>query len=524
VNGTLFFTASDGMNGTELWKSDGTDVGTVLVQDVNPGASSSTPNGLTNVNGTLFFSANTAANGFELWKSNGTTAGTVLVKDINPGAGSGFPRSLTNVSGTLFFSAATSAAGTELWKSDGTAAGTVMVKDINPGAASAFNFPFTPFVTVNGTAFFAASTSTGTELWKSDGTAAGTVIVKDIAPGAGSSSPSNLIGINGTLFFTAFSTGFGTELWKSDGTDAGTVMVKDIYTGPFYSAPANLTNVSGTLFFTASSPVGVELWKSDGTAAGTVLVADLFPGNVSSTPMSLTAFNGRLLFNGFNGINGNELWTSDGTAAGTVLVKDIYRGLFGSIYPGNAQLSQVMIALSHSAALAASDGFTGLELWKTNGVGVGTMLVQDIFAGPASSTPQLFMQAANQVFFVASDLTHGAELWAAPLAALDVSLEEQIDELLVLLNDPALQSLTSLSAQLTTARIEVGNENIAGQFVAARAHLTNFIKEVQGLVDHGRITAAQAQPLLDGADAILEQIEGNHPKTARTDQSDESDL
>src|SRR5262249_28722247 len=148
---------------------------------------------------------------------------------------------------------------------------------------------------------------------------------------------------------------------------------------------------------------GVELWKSDGTAAGTVLVADLFPGVISSNPISLTAFNGKLLFNGFNGINGNELWISDGTPGGTMLVKDVFRGPFGSIYPGNAQLRQVMIALSRSAALAASDGFTGLELWKTNGVVTGTMLVQDIFEGPASSTPQLFVQAANQVFFAAND-------------------------------------------------------------------------------------------------------------------------
>jgi ELWxxDGT repeat protein len=79
-----------------------------------------------------------------------------------------------------------------------------------------------------------------------------------------------------------------------------------------------------------------------------------------------------------------------------------------------------MIALSRSAALAASDGFTGLELWKTNGTGVGTMLVHDIFAGPASSTPQQFVQAAIQVFFIAGDLAHGIELWAVPLAALDV--------------------------------------------------------------------------------------------------------
>jgi ELWxxDGT repeat protein len=77
IGSRVFFSAHYGQ---ELWTSDGTAAGTMMVKDINPGAGGSSRGTLTNFNGTLYFSANDGTHGFELWKSDGTAAGTTMVK------------------------------------------------------------------------------------------------------------------------------------------------------------------------------------------------------------------------------------------------------------------------------------------------------------------------------------------------------------------------------------------------------------------------------------------------------------
>ncbi|MBD0258471.1 MAG: hypothetical protein ICV83_22365, partial [Cytophagales bacterium] len=125
VNGVLYFAADNGTIGGELFKSDGTAAGTLLVKDLNPGTFGSNPTGFAGVNGVVYFAATDALGGRELYKTNGTAAGTVRVKDIRPGAGSSSPADLVALNGTLYFSADDGTGGRELWKSNGTAAGTV---------------------------------------------------------------------------------------------------------------------------------------------------------------------------------------------------------------------------------------------------------------------------------------------------------------------------------------------------------------------------------------------------------------
>jgi ELWxxDGT repeat protein len=402
VNGTLFFAAfDDGVHGRELWKSDGTEQGTVMVKDIYAGTEGSYPNKLTNVNGTLYFTASDGVHGYELWKSDGTAAGTVMVKDIYAGTEHSSPSSLTNVNGTLFFTCDDKVHGTELWKSDGTEQGTVMVKDIHAGTG--YSLP-SYLTNVNGTLFFTVNDEVhGTELWKSDGTAAGTVMVKDIYAGTGHSSPSYLANVNGALFFTANDGIHGTEIWKSDGTEQGTVMVKDISAGS--SSPSNLTNVDATLFFTANDGShGTELWKSDGTEAGTVMVKDIHAGAGYSSSSNLTNVNGTLFFANDDGAHGTELWKSDGTDAGTVMVKDIGTSSYGS-------RPSYLTSINGALFFTAYDESYGQELWKSDGTDAGTVMVKDICTQTLSSYPSNLTDVNGTLFFTANDKVHGAELW-----------------------------------------------------------------------------------------------------------------
>ena len=126
--------ATTSADGAKTLTNAGRSAGASLSSCSDPQIPASDPAFLTDVGGSLFFSADDGLHGSELWKSNGTKAGTALVKDIRPGNDHYFraPSDLTDVGGTLFFNADDGTHGPELWKSDGTKAGTVMVKDIQP--------------------------------------------------------------------------------------------------------------------------------------------------------------------------------------------------------------------------------------------------------------------------------------------------------------------------------------------------------------------------------------------------------
>ena len=85
-----------------------------LVADINDISVESEPTLLRVIGSTLYFTAYTAEHGRELWRSDGTEAGTVMVKDINPADSS----SLVTGTDRLYFVATSPSTGYELWMVD----------------------------------------------------------------------------------------------------------------------------------------------------------------------------------------------------------------------------------------------------------------------------------------------------------------------------------------------------------------------------------------------------------------------
>jgi ELWxxDGT repeat protein len=289
----LLFSANDGSTGCELWKTDGTETGTVMVKDINPfntvGDGSSNPS----LNGnsypyhtslvladTLYFSADSGVGGVDLWKTDGTESGTMMVKDMT---GSSTASHLTAVGSQIYFQYNDGEHGTELWITDGTDLGTMMVKDINPSTCANCNHSSPrQFVSLGLYVFFFADDGTnGYELWKTGGTDSDTTMVKDINPNTGSIPTYSLLKVfNNELYFIANDGQNGYELWKSDGTELGTLMVVDLTNDQYngfcteWSAPGGWDLIFGTNEFLFRGKDG--LWNTDGTAQGTSLLESFY--------------------------------------------------------------------------------------------------------------------------------------------------------------------------------------------------------------------------------------------------------
>ncbi|GGB78632.1 hypothetical protein GCM10011325_02690 [Dyadobacter sediminis] len=408
VNGTLYFNGNP-ESGSELFKSTMVTSGTSAV--TNFAKSGSMPLGFTQINGVSYFSADDGINGRELWKTNGSTAGTVLVSDIQSGVNGSNPEQITHVNGTAFFVTGSGSQVHGLWKTGGTAATTIKLKDFPK------SYELQGLINVNGTLFFGVHDTSGSmQLWKSDGSSAGTQLIRTF-PLTDTFSP---VAFNGHVYFGAYDNINNIGLWKSNGTPEGTTLVKDMPVDAGSSVYKTLTVAGNFIYYIATGYENLRshfyLVKTNGTTQETTVIKEL---DATFFFTKLVAVNDLLFFRSRDQSDREDvfeenLWRSDGTAQGTYSVATI-RSFTGEeeIGPGN------MIAVN-GVFYFAHDGER--EIWKSNGTTAGTQKVTNFGSMRSEGYFEHLTAIGNTLYYVTSDGTSGREIWKTDLATQTTSL------------------------------------------------------------------------------------------------------
>jgi trimeric autotransporter adhesin len=524
-NTRVYFGFTHSQFGWELFTSDGTTSGTGIVKDLNPGIANGIPGFFATIGDNLYFNGRNATS-TQLWKTDGTDAGTISLFDLVPNSNTDNCTNLTNCNGILYFTPTKNASDIgEPYKSDGTAAGTVLVKRINqtntngsgarnyiyynglvyfaasePAGVNAgiyrtdgstlnttISIGITPSLYANGSIWennnllhFAASTANqGIEPFVSDGTTA--TLLKNIETTGLSSGPNGFQIVGNKVFFEAKSEGFTNfKPFYTDGTAAGTMLLKDVNV---FSQDFEIDNMDNANFnFLSTGLSGTSIIKSDGTTAGTVsivpnfttkrnfkqvnnivfydktdgttgnelwkfennassLVADLRPGAQSASPSNFTKYNNEFYFIAFNGTV-NKMYKSDGSAAGTLPFYDFVNK------PVEAHI------IEYNGSLYFTDIIGGvLSLFKTNGTNATVMMVKQFTAD--DKIDKFYLVNGLIYFFTKNEITgfgddENLQLWKSDGSPTGTEMIKEVFPITNIANNIDLQGFNITALNATT--------------------------------------------------------------------------
>ena len=411
----LLFRVDDGVHGSELWSSDGTAAGTSLVADVNPGASGSTHTlaQLFESGGVAYFTADDGVSGSELWRTTGTSASTSMVADFNPGPASSYVRYVGSTAAGVLLSLDDGVVGQELFLTDLTAAGTTLLANLYPEQVTESSSPERALRLRDRTLFRARDAPAGSELWSTDGTQAGTGLVADLEPGVADSEPVPLVELRAGAVLAASVGAAPADLWLADGTP-GVVPLGEVAPGPDVVEPGGAAVLGDPAFFLPRVGTKRQLWRTDGTAQGTARVNgspewDAHPSDLD-TLANHVVLGDELLF-AADGGTGVELWKTDGTGAGTVLVREIEPGALSS-FPGAPGIPGQFGVIGDRAWFPAWTLAGRWELWSSDGTAAGTVPAGGLFTAALEEVSFVTQLDDDTLVFVASDGTHGVEPFA----------------------------------------------------------------------------------------------------------------
>lgn len=447
-NNEVFFVAalSDEINTRIIWRSSGTELGTVPVTDSSHG---NVLYAVEHENQLLFVSEDSmdlqklwsfdpgsdelnmvydlGSNQEELFAIHSGTKGllfeahdlirnrfyflsndnTIPTEILEPGFFSlllPFDRHFINQDDIVYFSFPHPDLGIELWKTDGSPGGTTMVAEIFEGPGHSDIDHLTSLG--KEILFTARHPDYGFELWRTDGSDMGTELVVDLTQDDQGSYPYTYnVSLGNKLFFTAVTAEFGDEPYITDGTPEGTKLLNDIYRGPRGSNACCFTQLGDKVFFVArSDTLSKTVYETDGSTDGTKPLFDIPVLN------GMIKFRDHLLFDGWTPENGLELWKTDGTPANTEMVKDIFEGSEWS-WPQFPFFNQKLDSVAY---FIANDGIHDNEIWKTDGTDAGTKRITNIALSdlaPLDPYPMRLLEFQNDLIFPVFTEEFGRDLW-----------------------------------------------------------------------------------------------------------------
>ena len=296
MNNMVYYGVMSADKHLELKKTDGTVAGTSVVHDFGIYNQSMLVE-LKTIGNQIFFDLYDIDNGGDdlIYRSDGTDAGTIQLIDLTPDAAGHFLMSdFMPMGNNAYFMVGGFSNNASIYKSDGTVGGTGLLKLINPTSYNTNTFP--SFAATSNLLYFAANDGVnGKVVWSTDGSPAGTKMISNPQLAL---NPTSLVTINDTVYFSGSNPSVGNELMRYDNSVSAPALVREIVPGSSGSNPKAVTGMNNTLIFNATrnAQEGSEFWVSDGSLVNTIEIANVNSGtNLSSNPR-LFASSGNTAF------------------------------------------------------------------------------------------------------------------------------------------------------------------------------------------------------------------------------------
>lgn len=506
----------------ELWRTDGTVEGTVLLSREsprNPGLFVMTTARLLEDNHLIFQAYDDHA-GVEPWITDGRPEGTRRLRDILPGpvsSSNGWDarRNFSRNGRRVYFMASDPRYGLEPWVANADGARLLLdVNDRDEGSSD----PQRGGVVNDRLVFAASAECTGREVFSSDGTGEGTQLLRDVAPGFNSSQPSAPVTLADRAYWRAQTSGY-IYLYRTDATPEGTLPVDSFprlnENSTFMTRP--IAHAGKILYLGSRVDGGTALYAYDPGAGRVPPLLTLSNDVTDLSPFTSFTLNERtLLFTG-PGPRGFALYASDGTTTGTQMLAPLT-----AINVGAGWVAPVRwYTRAGDIAYLIVREPDGYALLRTDGTPGGTIRLRDRL--PAHEyAPSHLTAAHDHLYFAGADTTgrylyryrpSTDELTSVPLATDELIINvEQIlntpgDVLLVIAryrNHPTGSGLLSVNSSIDSAKVLVGPRsatplnamtelhNLAGTtyFAASAPGAGNELWRTDGTVE-GTVPAAE---------------------------------